>query len=167
LPFLSILATTAAPLCLTGLASRQYRETVAGMYDTLYYIASAKEHMYRLLTWSRDNSLRLAQCTRGTFTFRLMAPQLASPFVAPDAMPRICGSRHLVLSRISSVVGDALMLTVKKLTSGRFIGKYQPVLYERRSKSLLRRSPDDRDVGIPSQRGHDFVEGFLRPPSAL
>src|SRR5277367_589467 len=93
-----------------------------------------------------------------------MAPQMAPSLMAPDAMPRICGSRHLVLSRISSMVGDALMLTVMKLTSARLIGKDQPVSYERRSKSPLCRSPDGRDVGIPSQRGHDFVEGFLRPP---
>jgi hypothetical protein len=93
-----------------------------------------------------------------------MVPQLASSLVAP---PRICGSRHMVLSRISSVVGDALMLIVMKLTSARLIGKDQLVSYERKSKSPLRRSPDSRDVGIPSKRGHDFVEAFLQPPSAL
>jgi hypothetical protein len=67
--------------------------------------------MYRPLTWSRDIPLRLAQCVGETFTFRIMVPQLASSLVAP---PRICGSRHMVLSRISSVVGDALMLIVMK-----------------------------------------------------
>lgn len=46
LPFLSILATTAAPLHLTELASLQYRRTVAEMYNTLYYIASAKGTAY-------------------------------------------------------------------------------------------------------------------------
>jgi hypothetical protein len=96
-----------------------------------------------------------------------MTLQLASSLVALDAMLRICGSRHLVLSRISSVAGNALILAVTKLTSARLIGKDRPVSYERRSKSPLRRSSDGRDVGIPSQRGHDFVEGFLRPPSAL
>ena len=96
-----------------------------------------------------------------------MVPQLASSLVAPDAMPGICGFRHMLLSRISSVVGDALMLTVMKLKSARLIGKDQLVSYERKSTSPLRRSPDDRDVGIPSQRGHGSVEGFLRPPSAL
>ena len=42
LSVLSILATTAAPLYLTELASPQYRGTVAGMYNTLYYMVSAK-----------------------------------------------------------------------------------------------------------------------------
>jgi hypothetical protein len=59
------------------------------------------------------------------------------------------------------------MLTVIKLTSARLIGKDRPISCERRSKSPLRRSRDGRDVGVPSQRGHNFVEGFLRPPSAL
>jgi len=82
-----------------------------------------------------------------------MPPQLASSLVASDAMPRICGSRHLVLSRIPSVVSGALMLTVMKLTSARLVGKNRPVSYERRSKSLLRRSPVGRDVGIPRKEG--------------
>lgn len=42
LSFLSTLATTAAPLYLTELASPQYRETVPGIYHTLYYMVSAK-----------------------------------------------------------------------------------------------------------------------------
>src|SRR4051794_15457139 len=37
--------------------------------------------------------------------------------------PGFCGSRHMVLSRISSVVANALMPTVMKLTSARLIGK--------------------------------------------
>jgi MFS family permease len=42
LSFLSILATAAAPLYLTELASPQYRGTVPGIYNTLYCMVSAK-----------------------------------------------------------------------------------------------------------------------------
>jgi MFS family permease len=40
LSFFSTLATTAAPLYLIELAPPQYRGTVAGMYNTLYYLGS-------------------------------------------------------------------------------------------------------------------------------
>ena len=40
LSFFSTLATTAAPLYLIELAPPQYRGTVAGMYNTLYYMVS-------------------------------------------------------------------------------------------------------------------------------
>jgi len=42
LSLLSILATAVTPLYLTELASLQYRGTVPGIYNTLYYTVGAK-----------------------------------------------------------------------------------------------------------------------------
>lgn len=40
LSFFSTIATTSAPLYLIEIAAPQYRGTVAGMYNTLYYLVS-------------------------------------------------------------------------------------------------------------------------------
>jgi MFS family permease len=43
LSFCSTIASTSAPLYLIELAAPQYRGTVAGMYNTLYYLVSHNE----------------------------------------------------------------------------------------------------------------------------
>jgi len=59
LSFFSTIATTAAPLYLIEIAPPQYRGTVAGMYNTLYYLVSATDThkiIFSAYIFARDQS---------------------------------------------------------------------------------------------------------------
>jgi MFS family permease len=62
LSFFSTIATTAAPLYLIEIAPPQYRGTVAGMYNTLYYLVSVT---------LRNESQVLTKCPRDQLSQRL------------------------------------------------------------------------------------------------
>lgn len=65
LSFFSTIATVAAPTYLIEIAPPQHRGTVAGLYNTLYYLVSARKLSRSTITLtsnSRDRSLRPPSC---------------------------------------------------------------------------------------------------------
>ena len=60
LSFFATIATTAAPMYMIELAPPQYRATVAGMYNTLYYMGSIIATFGKQLSTALRSMIRLA-----------------------------------------------------------------------------------------------------------
>ena len=96
----------AVPLYLVELSPPQYRGTVAGLYNTLYYVVSKNSYMCK--SW-KLMYIRVCSCDVGrvwsTSTPVSSRPtRLALVVVVADVLPRTCMHRHMVLSGISTLV---------------------------------------------------------------
>ena len=107
LSFFSTLATMSSPLYLIEIAAPQYRGTIAGLYNTLYYLVChpsvpdicRKSNVFQGI-YNRDG-----RCIWGTSKpCRSWKLGLETTIMAPDAMPWHCCFRNLVLSRVTAMV---------------------------------------------------------------
>lgn len=101
LSFFSTLATMSSPLYLIEIAAPQYRGTIAGLYNTLYYLVCStsvgdvckKADNYQGI-YNRDGC-RIWSTSKPLRSWKF---GLETPIMAPNVMPRHRCARNLVLS---------------------------------------------------------------------
>ena len=124
LSFFATFATTAGPLYLIELAPPQYRGTVAGMYNTLYY--RIRTSSARLSLREAAENASLSQREYATVAIRMLTsaglhhcdlrrvwcqpssikpwkPELETSTLVANSVSWLCLSRHMVLSRVSKM----------------------------------------------------------------
>lgn len=113
LSFFATWATTAAPLYLVEITPAAYRGTIAGLYNTFYYVVwhfrwsslCATGHLLTILGLCSGYLRRLWMPQTHQQKWQ---PRLAYPPLASACLSRNCGHLHQVLSRVAKMVTNVL-----------------------------------------------------------